>query len=175
MSTPRVQDGDRAIILIALHLVDILIATLDCLFLKWLLARLWSACHWRYAGCVTVSWCISTSLLPLVMQFDTEVLLQDFANIFLINTHIEDGEIKMKLLHGNCFYGCVESVEQEEGVWKIFFWVISLQTGFIAKWGRCQVDGPWCYLWIPGPLPCAAQQAVGVLVAQSSVREPLLF
>lgn len=45
MFTPGVQDGDRAIIFIVLHLVDILIAILDRFFLKWLLARLWSRCH----------------------------------------------------------------------------------------------------------------------------------
>lgn len=67
------------------------------------------------------------------MKFVTEVLLQDFANPFLINIQIEDGEVKIKLLHDNGFYGCVESVEQEEGVWKIFFVFFSLQTGFIAK------------------------------------------
>lgn len=148
MFTPRVQDGDRAIIFIVLHLVDILIAVLDCFFPKWLLARLWSRCHWRWAGCVTMSWRITTSPLPLVMKFVTEVLLQDFANPFLINILIEDGEVKIKLLHDNCFYGCVESVEQEEGVWKIFFGFFSLQTGFIAKSGWRPVDEPWCCLWI---------------------------
>lgn len=55
------------------------------------------------------------------MKFAIKVLLQDFDNPFLINIQIEDGEIKMKLLYGNCFYGCVESVEQAEGIWKIFF------------------------------------------------------
>lgn len=47
------------------------------------------------------------------MKFATKVILQDFANPFLINIQIQDGEIKIKLLHGNCFYDCVESAEQE--------------------------------------------------------------
>lgn len=76
------------------------------------------------------------------MKFATELLLQDFANPFLINIEIEDGEIKMQLLHGNCFYGCVESAEQEEGVWKVFLQLflsrlVPLQT---------QIDGWWVVL-----------------------------
>lgn len=87
----------------------------------------------------------------------------------------------MKLLHGNCFYGCVESVEQEEGVWKILFRLflsdlVSLQSQVDVQWigldvaCGCHEGGRF-----PGPLPCLVQEAVDVLVAQSSVPELLLF
>jgi len=87
----------------------------------------------------------------------------------------------MKLLHGNYFYGCVESVEQEEGVCKIFFMLflsrlVSLQskvdvrlTGLDVACGSHEAGR------CPGPLPCLVQQAARVLVAQSSVIELLLF
>lgn len=115
------------------------------------------------------------------MKFVTEVLLQDFANPFLINIQIEGGEIKIKLLHDNCFYGCVESVEQEEGVWKIFLGLflsslVSLQSQVDVQWMSLDVACGSCEaVRFPGPLPCLPQQDVDALVAQSSVTELLLF
>lgn len=87
----------------------------------------------------------------------------------------------MKLLHGNCFYVCVESVEQEGGIWKIFFRLFLSRLILLQS----QVDVQWIGLDVacgsreagrfPGPLLCLAQQAVDVLVAQSSGTALALF
>lgn len=91
------------------------------------------------------------------MKLATKVILQVFANPFLINILVEDMEIKMKLSHGNCFHGCVESVEQEEGIWKVFFRLflsrlVSLSSQVDAQWtapvarGLVKLaDSPACY------------------------------